>query len=87
MNPLNQLPIDAAMVARVDDFASTLAKETGHTVLAVVFKEDGKLHVALDGVPESGWVKDLTADVPTFLRILSDIFRLNDAIEARQAKS
>jgi len=87
MNPLNQLPIDPAIVARVDKLAEDCAAETGHMVLVLVMKEDGKAQISLEGVPDSGPLHDLAQDVPRLLSVASFLCRLSDELDKKEPKS
>ena len=87
MNPLNQLPVDPALYRRVDELVETCAKETGAMVLVLVMKENDKLHVCMDGVPETGLLADVAKDVPRLLESIADMLRLTALIEAREPRS
>lgn len=87
MNPLNQLPIDPAMVRRVDELAAQCAEETGHTVFLIVLKDNGKCHITVEGVPESGQVAEMMADIPRFLEFTAHFIRLSDELDKREPKS
>ena len=87
MNPLNQLPIDAAMMKRLDEAAEALAKETGHMILMVAMKENEKTQVTLAGRPESGLLHTLTEDVPSFIMTVAKVCMLHDLIDAQETRS
>ena len=87
MNPLNQLPIDADMVRRVDELAAQCAKETGHTIFVIVVKEGGKCHITMEGVPESGVIAELAEDPPRLLMTVAKLCMLSDALDRMEPQS
>ena len=87
MNPLNQLPTDPALVKRLDEVTLTLAKETGHMVLIVAMRQDGKCYITLEGVPESGPIADIAKEPPKMLAMLAQLCWLHDNLDATEARS
>ncbi len=86
MNPLNQLPIDPAMLEAVDKAAQELSARWGATVVLIVAEPDKKLMVTSAGedltIPGQ-MVKD---DVHTFFQLLAMIGRASEAIEKGNAQ-
>lgn len=67
----NLLPLDPAWAKQVNRIAKSAAKQLKCTVLLIAIQENGKLGAALEGVPESGPLRDAVTDIPNFLESLA----------------
>lgn len=71
LDPWNQLPTDGDWVRKHDALCEAAAKELGCMVLMVAIQENGKLGVAIEGVPDTGHLAELAKDVPNLLASLA----------------
>jgi len=86
-NPLNQLPVDAELVRRVDAAARALAAETGHLTLVLAIKENGKAIFCLEGIPADGPFAELARDPPHLVELVAMAMRLSEALDAGAPRS
>ena len=86
VNPLNQLPVDAGMVRKVDELAAECARVTGHLVVLMVMKEDGKTIIAMEGVPKEGPLAELAKDPPGLMMMAAQLCRLSDLLDEGEAR-
>lgn len=78
-DPMNQLPIDADWIRKVDAVTEQAARDLGCMVIVVAMQDGGKLGITIDGVPESGPLHDIAQDMPRLLASLSLAASMQDA--------
>jgi hypothetical protein len=81
-DPFNQLPIDPDWVRKVDSLTAAAARTLECTVVTIALKENGKLGVAVEGIPDAGPLRELVSDVPRLLRTIAAVCVLQDAVAA-----
>lgn len=86
-NPLNQLPADPDWIRKVGEFTEHAARELGCAVALVAIQENGKCAIETAGIPDSGPLPPMFADMSSFFYTCGRIVALNDAIEALQPRS
>lgn len=81
-DPFNQLPIDPDWVRTVDSLTAAAASKLECTVVTIAIKENGKLGVAVEGIPATGPLRELISDVPRLLRTIAAVCVLQNAAAA-----
>ncbi len=80
-DPLNQLPPPSKdWLVLADRLTVEAAKQLDCMVLLVGVKEEGKLFACIEGVPESGPLKEMSVDVPSMLLTLAKALYLQQQV-------
>lgn len=74
----NQLPANPEWVRKFNELSAAAAKDLECMVVQIAIKEDAKLGLSVDGIPESGPVHDLAQDIPRLLMTLAAVIQIQD---------